>query len=148
MKKLIFYTLLCFSLGSFAQEAIPDKAELCKTLNKMTDNDQVYRNGKILKDGKFGRKSVYPKKLKDSVWKLQWKLDNENTEKLIRLTRKYGWMSDERINCPELDIWLIFRHSQKKYYKEISEVIEKEHKAKRLNDFQYKLINDHVTGKY
>ena len=148
MKKHILCAILFFSLGSFAQESIPNKIKMCETLTEMFENDQMYRNGKILKDGKFGRKSTYPKKVVDSVWKLQWKLDNENTEQLIKLTKKYGWISDERINCPKLNIWLIFRHSQKKYYKEISEVIEKEHNAKRLNDFYYKLINDHVTGKY
>ena len=33
-------------------------------------------------------------------------------------------------------------------FKEISELIEKEHKAKRLTDFFYKQINDHIIGKY
>ncbi|WP_430412376.1 hypothetical protein [Kordia sp.] len=150
MKKriYIFFSILFFSLVSFGQETITDTTEMCKTLRKMVENDQMYRNGKILKDGKFGSKSTYSKKVKDSVWVLQRKLDDENTEKLIKLTKKYGWIPDERINCDKLNIWLIFRHSDKKYYNEIAEVIEKEHNAKRLNDFYYKLMSDHVTGKY
>ncbi|WP_046756967.1 hypothetical protein [Kordia jejudonensis] len=148
MKKTIHVFFLFFSFITVAQETIPNKVEMCETLTKMIEDDRMYRGKEILRDGTFGRKSTYPQKVIDSVWKLQWKLDNANTEKLIQLTKKYGWMSDERINCPELDIWLIFRHSQKKYYNEIDKIIEKEHTAKRLNDFQYKLIKDHVTGKY
>ncbi|MFK7748769.1 MAG: hypothetical protein AB8B65_10280 [Kordia sp.] len=148
MKNPILYTILLFSLCTVAQETIPNKTEMCETLMEISKNDQIYRNGAILKDGKFGRKSVYPKKIKDSVWVLQRKLDDSNTKKLIELTKKYGWLSDERVNCPKLDIWLIFRHSDKQHYQEILALIEKEHTAKRLNDFQYKLIKDHVTGKY
>ncbi|EDP94823.1 hypothetical protein U8527_07885 [Kordia algicida OT-1] len=148
MKKLIICTLLCYSFLSFAQETITNKAEMCQILIQMVESDQLYRNGEILKSGKFGRKSTYPKKVIDSVWVLQRKLDDSNTEKLLKLTKKYGWLSDERVNCPKLNIWLLFRHSDKKYYKEILQVIEKEYNAKRLNDFQYKLIKDHVTGKY
>jgi len=148
IKKFILYTILLFSLGSIAQESIPNSTEMCNTLTKMIENDRMYRGKEILTDGKYGRERKYSQKVIDSVWKLQWKLDNANTEKLIELTKKYGWMTDERINCPELNIWLIFRHSQKKYFKEISELIEKEHKAKRLTDFFYKQINDHIIGKY
>ncbi len=148
MKKLLSYILLLCSLWAVAQESIPNTTEMCTLLKKMIENDQKHRNGKILKDGKFGRKSTYPKHVIDSVWVLQRKLDVANTEKLLQLTEKHGWLSDARVQCPNLDIWLVFRHSDKQYYSKILALIEKEHTAKRLNSFQYKLIKDHVTGKY
>ncbi|WP_298426138.1 hypothetical protein [uncultured Kordia sp.] len=148
MKKILFLIILYTAFQSFGQEAITNKTEMCNTLKKMITNDRMYRGGEILDDKTFGKKSTYPQKVQDSVRKLQKKLDNTNTEKLIKLTKKYGWISDERIYCTKLNIWLIFRHSDRKYYKQILAVIEKEHKAKRLSDFYYKLMHDHVTGKY
>lgn len=148
MIRWLFISLLCGTFVSFSQESIPDTTALCQTLRGMIENDAKYLNGDILKSGTFGRKEIYPKKVKDSVWVLQRTLDAENTEKLLQLTKKYGWLSDERIVCPKLNIWLIFRHSPKKYYKEILELIEKEYAEKRLHAFHYHLIKDHVTGKY
>ncbi len=126
---------------------IPTNEEFCAALLEMLESDSKHRSGKILRDD-FGKPSSYTKQEIDSVWKLQWELDNRNTESLIELTREYGWLSDERVNCPDLNIWLIFRHSQAKYYTVIDSLIEKEHEAGRLNTFHYELIKDHVTGKY
>ncbi|MEM1001091.1 MAG: hypothetical protein AAGH46_00405 [Bacteroidota bacterium] len=83
----------------------------------------------------------------DSVWALQLEIDQHNTEQLIELTQKYGWISDERINCPKLNIWIVFRHAQEEYFEEISGLIEKEYTEGRLNPSHYKLIKNHLEGR-
>lgn len=145
MKNLLVFIILFYSFESFAQKSIPNKTEMCKLLTEMTTNDQLHRSK--LPDAFSGYKSEYSKKEIDSMRLLQRKIDNYNTEKLIELTKEYGWISNERIDCPKLDVWLIFRHSQHKYFDEISNLIEKEHNAKRLNDFNYTLIHDHLNGR-
>ncbi len=119
---------------------------MCKILTEMQNDDQLYRKGEIL-GSLFGNESKHSKKEIDSVWALQLKIDNKNTENLMELTKKYGWLSDERIDCPKLNIWLIFRHSQEEYFEQISELIEKEHNANRLKDSHYKYIKNHLNGR-
>ncbi len=119
---------------------------MCKMLTEMLNDDQLYRKGEIL-GSLFGNESKYSKKEIDSVWTLQLKIDNKNTEKLIELTKKHGWISDERIDCPKLNIWLVFRHSQQEYFEQISELIEKEHNSSRLKDAHYKYIKNHLNGR-
>ncbi len=118
---------------------------MCTMLTEMIQNDRLYR---LKTPDRFSlHESEYSEKEVDSMKFLQRKIDNYNTEKLIELTKEYGWISDERIDCPDLNVWLIFRHSQNKYFEEISQIIEKEHKAKRLNDFQYGLMYDHLHAR-
>ena len=68
MKKIILYIVLLYSIGSFAQETIPDKAEMCKLLRQMIENDRMYRGKAILTDGKHGAARKYAQKVIDSVW--------------------------------------------------------------------------------
>lgn len=144
-KNIYIALILCYTSGSLAQKTIPNKAEMCATLTEMIQNDRLYR---LKTPDKFSRgESEYSEKQIDSMNVLQRKIDAYNTEKLIALTKEYGWISDERIDCPDVQVWLIFRHSQNKYFKEIFQLIEKEHTAKRLNDFQYGLIHDHLHAR-
>jgi len=145
MKNLLFYILFVCFFGSFAQKSIPNKVEMCELLSEMINNDQLHRSK--TPDSFSKHKRDFNDKEIDSMNVLQRQIDDRNTEKLIALTRTYGWISDERIDCPDLNAWLIFRHSQKKYFEEISVLIEKEHNAKRLNDFHYGLIYDHLKGR-
>jgi hypothetical protein len=145
MKKLLVYIVLFYPFVSFAQKAIPNKIQMCEILTEMIHNDQLYRSK--LPNSFSGDESEYSEQEIKSMGLLQREIDNHNTEKLIELTKEYGWISDERIDCPELNIWLIFRHAQSKYFDEISELIEKEHQENRLNDFYYSLIHDHLNGR-
>jgi hypothetical protein len=144
MKKSLIIILTLISSEIFAQEKIVDKIEMCNLLTELKTNDQLHRKSEILNSW---NENKYSKKEIDSIWALQIKIDNENTEKLIELTKKYGWLSDERLDCLKLNIWIIFRHSQKKYFEQISELIEKEHNSNRLNDWHYKLIKNHLNGR-
>lgn len=145
--KVIVIIFLSVSFSVFSQEKIENKVEMCSLLRTLRANDMKYRQLPILKSKGFGHTSNFTKHEKDSVWRLQRKLDVKNTKTLLQLTRKYGWLSDERVDCSELDIWLIFRHSDKPYFAEILEVIEKEHSAKRLNTFQFNLIKHQINGR-
>ncbi|MBU2927478.1 hypothetical protein [Winogradskyella psychrotolerans] len=90
---------------------------------------------------------TYSKKEIDSLIQKRNTIDKHNTEQLIELTKEYGWISGERIDCPNLETWLIFRHADPKYFNEISALIEQEHNAKRLSSWHYKLIKNHINGR-
>ncbi|MGC1472283.1 MAG: hypothetical protein WA775_06800 [Psychroserpens sp.] len=144
-KLVMLNVFLFFSVCCMAQKSIPNAKELCSKLTKMIENDQLHRSK--MPSGFSDHKSSFSKTQIDSMNQLQRKIDNFNTEKLIDLTQTYGWISDDRMDCKELNVWLIFRHSQPQYFKDISVLIEKEHKANRLNTFQYQLIRDHILGR-
>lgn len=95
MKKIISYIFILISFGTYAQKSIRNKSKMCDELTEMRDNGQFYRKGDILEslmrnDGKYSKREI------DSVWALQLKIDDDNNKELIRSTKKYGWISDER----------------------------------------------------
>lgn len=143
MKKIITHIFILISFGVYAQKSIRNKSKMCEKLTEMRNNDQLYRKGDIL-GSLIHNDDRYPKREVDSVWALQLKIDDANTEELIKLTKKHGWISDERIDCSKLNIWLIFRHSQEEYFEQISELIEKEHNSNRLKDSHYIYIKNHL----
>ena len=143
--KIALYVVLIGPFFIWSQETIPDKDLLCSELQKMVKNDQLHRD-------KFPSKfrpnnKERSKKEMDSIINIQTKIDNYNTERLLTLTEKYGWLSNERLNCEDLNVFLIFRHSQSKYYNAISKVIEVEHSAKRLRTWEYEFIKDHIGNR-
>jgi len=88
------------------------------------------------------------KKEKDSIWNLQIKFDEKNTELLIDITNKRGWVSREELGCEEyISPWVIFRHSPEKYWKEIRPIIEKEYAEKRMVAGDYIMIDNHLKGR-
>jgi hypothetical protein len=72
-----------------------------------------------------------------------------NNDQLYRKGNILGSVmkSDERIDCPKLNVWLIFRHSQEEYFEQISELIEKEYIVKRLKDSHYKYVKNHLKDR-
>ena len=144
--KYIFSIALFILLHKgFAQKAISNTSEMCETLTEMIKRDKDIRSK--IPDDFHKDDGTYSKKEIDSMKLIRTKIDKFNTEKLIELTKEYGWISGERINCPELLTWLIFRHSDPKYFDQIVKLIEKEHDAKRLGDWPYKLIKNHLEGR-
>ena len=84
----------------------------------------------------------------DSLRVLQQKIDENNTEKLIAITKKHGWLTSKKMECKEnFKTVLIFRHAPKKYWTEIRSLIEKERIAKRISDYEYYLIDNHLKGR-
>ena len=84
----------------------------------------------------------------DSLRAIQQKLDEKNTEKLIEITKKHGWLTAQGIGCKERFITaVIFRHAPKKYWNEIKVLIDKERREKRLSGYEHYLIDNHLKGR-
>lgn len=114
--------------------------ELCELLSKMTDDDQKIRNMDLLQNG--------TQKQKDSLWKIQKLIDGRNTELLLDITKKRGWVSKNSLNCEKyMAPVVIFRHTPEKYFNEVKEIIDKELQNKRLDGLNYEFINDHLNGR-
>jgi hypothetical protein len=86
----------------------------------------------------------------DSIEKLIWKkyinpMDAEHTERMIEITKKYGFPSIERIKKyykkefvdAEFNPLIIFIHSPKKYWEELKELMLIEYKTGIINQCQY-----------
>ena len=88
------------------------------------------------------------KKELDSLWGIQTELDNHNTELLINIVKKRGWVDKTSLNCKEYAAtWVIFRHSQEKYWNEIRPLIEKAYKEKKLGGMEYTMIDNQLKGR-
>ncbi|WP_400076959.1 hypothetical protein [Winogradskyella sp. R77965] len=118
---------------------------MCEIISEMLMKDKEIRNK--IPDSFHKNDGTYSTKEIDSMKLVRRKIDKYNTEKLIELTKEYGWISGERIDCSDLDTWLIFRHSDPKYFDEISKLIKKEYDAKRISEWHYKLIKNHLEGR-
>ncbi|GGZ65759.1 hypothetical protein [Mesonia mobilis] len=108
---------------------------------------------KKLEWGKIARKiadkkTKAPKKITDSLWEIQSKIDIENTKTLIDITKKRGWVSKKQLKCKNyISPVLIFRHAPEKFWKDLKPLIEKEFKAGRMNSGDYWFINNHINGR-
>jgi len=126
--------------------------DLCKTLYEMSTEDQKYRvaNGNITeifsdvldslilsksftKDHFLSLPEHEQSELKQKALKLARrnlkpdKIDAENTEKLIGIVKKHGWLTAKKLGCKaRFKTVLFFRHAPKKYWNEIRPLIEKE----------------------
>lgn len=96
----------------------------------------------------------------DSIGKLIWKkyinpMDAQHTERMIEITRKYGFPSIERIKKyykkefadPEFNPLIIFIHSPKKYWEELKELMLNEYKTGIINQCQYGYALWQFTGR-
>ncbi len=81
--------------------------------------------------------------------------DIEHTEKLIAITKKYGFPSLKRIKKyykkdfinPEFNPVIIFIHSPKKYWVELKDILKTEFKNKRINRCIYGYLLWHINGR-
>jgi len=122
-----------------------DREQLVKELSAMVEKDQ---NGRIQLDklrDDFGGTEVYAFK-RDSLWTVQKTIDDANIERLIAITKKYGFPNVDRIKSP-IPMWLIFQHTTPEYTERVRELITKEHKAGRFPNNEFKIINWHLGGR-
>jgi len=128
-----------------------DSLILRKGLNKesflsMPEHEQVKLKRRAL--ALAARKLKSPMELSDSLRVLQQELDENNTEKLIAITKKHGWVTSDKLGCKEnFKTALIFRHAPKKYWTEIRSLIEKERTARRISGYEYYIIDNHLKGR-
>ena len=96
----------------------------------------------------------------DSIGKLIWKkyinpMDAEHTERMIEITKKYGFPSIKRIQKyykkefvdPEFNPLIIFIHSPKKYWEELKKLMLNEYKNGIINQCQYGYALWQFTGR-
>ncbi|MEC3965084.1 hypothetical protein [Flagellimonas halotolerans] len=83
-----------------------------------------------------------------SLAKKQEKIDAANTEELIKIVKENGWVTRRSLGCDQkFRTAIIFRHAPKKYWKQARELIEKEIKAKRISEYEYYVIDNHLKGR-
>lgn len=96
----------------------------------------------------------------DSIGKLIWQkyinpMDAQHTERMIEITKKYGFPSIERIKKyyknefvdPEFNPLIIFIHSPKKYWDELKELMLNQYQAGIINQCQYGYALWQFTGR-
>jgi hypothetical protein len=125
-----------------------------KTINNISKNDYTnLSREQQLEWEKKARKiankySKTSEKIKDSLMNLQIEIDDKNTEILIDIIKEKGWVTKNGLGCKEyVSTFLIFRHSQEKYWGEIRKLIEKEKSQNRIGNGDYMMIDDHIKGR-
>lgn len=96
----------------------------------------------------------------DSIGKLIWKkyispMDAQHTERMIEITKKYGFPSIERIKKyykkdfvdSEFNPLILFIHSPKKYWEELKDLMSTEYKNGIINQCQYGYALWQFTGR-
>lgn len=140
MKKII-YLILLLPLLLHSQEKkkkILD-ASLLEEIELMFDRDLLYR-GCILYD----KVHLLSEKDRKALWKLQFVIDDENTQKLLEIIKKHGYVDAKNSNIEYIPMLPFFLHAPKKYWKEIKILIDKEKKKGNINDKSYDKIIAHM----
>ncbi len=175
---IVILTLLCSSCAVNAQNPQDELLkieinELVEELKLMYDYDQAIREYAIFK--------TFDKHLTDSIENLSknltkdWirknefqneklakqilehytvPLDNRHTERLIEITKKYGFPSRKRIekfytnSLPEeFNPYIIFVHSQPEYWEELKSLMEKELEKGNITNCVYGHLLWHINGR-
>ena len=174
---LIFLScnFVCFSQNETAKDSIfkQNIVEIVEEIKFMFDYDQAIRNYTLYK--------TFDKSKIDSIQKLNYEItlkfisdnnfksdslalkilnnyiiffDNIHTERLISITKKYGYPSLKRIKKyysaklnSELNPYLIFVHSQKKYWSEIESLMKTEYENGNFNKCSYGHFLWHINGR-
>ena len=71
----------------------------------------------------------------DSLWKVIHQIDEYNTRRLIEITEKYGFPSNQRLNVKKSKAYFLFVHSSSKYFERINTLIEKEFDEGRISEY-------------
>ncbi len=109
-----------------------DSNTICKKMSEIMERDQRFRGSEEL--------------FEENV-SIQNELDIQNTKDLLQITKAKGWPTKIRLNCEKSAPVVIFRHSPEPFWDEIKIVIEKEYKAKRMTEGDYKFILNHINGR-
>lgn len=118
--------------------------------------DSIYRKLSTEEQLEWGRKAraisnkipQISKRKEDSLMQLQIKLDNKNTELLIDIISKKGWVYKNKIGCNEyFSAWLVFRHSQSQYWDEIRILIDDAKEKGTIGRKDYNMIDNHIKGR-
>ncbi|SEC28807.1 hypothetical protein SAMN04489761_2584 [Tenacibaculum sp. MAR_2009_124] len=148
MKNIFFYPMLLMLviLSSCAsQKETLNKEALSRQIKQMVDADQKNR---LLLDEL--RKSNLPKEVfkrkRDSIWKVQLPMDEQNTIELIAITKKHGFPNTEFLEKP-IGAWVIFQHTPEKYKAEVKQLLIKEINTGRMPAIEGSMIMWHLHGR-
>lgn len=121
-------------------------------------SSEMYGTFSVNKQLEYGKKArkitdkLEPinQKLKDSLMLLQNKLDDQNTKILISFIKTKGYYPTKKMTGCETQPDLVFRHSNSKYFYEISKIIDEQLQKGHINEFQHRVYRQHferVLGK-
>lgn len=177
LKILIFSLLLCNTIQAQSPKDTllqKDIISLVEEMEFMYGYDQAMREYTLFKTfDKSETDSIenLPDRLRieemkkrkfesDSIGKLIWKkyinpMDAQHTERMIEITKKYGFPSIERIKRyyknefvdPEFNPLIIFIHSPKKYWDELKELMLNQYQAGIIDQCQYGYALWQFTGR-
>ncbi|MEM6718122.1 MAG: hypothetical protein AAF611_02300 [Bacteroidota bacterium] len=170
IKQFIIIFLIVLSIFSCKNKYDLSASEiefLIKETDEMHESDQKIRhefaeldvsygvdrktNGRFLftKDKKeiLGDEYIEYKHKRDSLREIMHSIDEINTNKLLKLTKEYGFPGKERLGTYHSSAYFIFVHSAKKYFDEIRTLIDKEYKAKRISEYDRAYIFWHLDGR-
>lgn len=71
----------------------------------------------------------------DSLWKVIHQIDEYNTKRLIEITEKYGFPSNQRLKVKKSKTYFLFVHSSSQYFDRINVLIEKEYEEGRISEY-------------
>lgn len=97
-----------------------------------------------LKEEMLGQKYIKYKKEIDSLWVVINKIDNKNTPKLIEITKRHGFPSNQRLGVYKAKAYFLFVHAPQEYFDEINSLIDKEYKEGRIDEYQMSYIFWHT----
>ena len=128
-------------------DSIQAANNLTKEMYSNLSEEEQLNWGKIAREI-AEKKPKGSKKVRDSLWKVQSRIDRKNTELLIEITRKRGWVSKKQLGCTEyISPMIIFRHAPKEFWEEIRPLIKKEYEEKRMESATYGFIENHINGR-
>lgn len=126
----------------FNRLEVSEKEELVEELKLMVENDQYYRNQSV----NLNKNSSNYKQENDSLWGIIDSIDLANTQRLIEITRKYGFPNVDRIDEP-VPAWLIFQHAPEKFHGELKALLASEKTSGRLPALEHAMIQWHLNGR-
>jgi hypothetical protein len=104
----------------------------------------TYMKPKQLQMELLGVEYLHYKNKIDSLWIEIRKNDTINTIKLLKITERYGFPNNKRLNVYQSKAYLIFVHAPRSYFDPINEIIEKEYSESRISEYEKEYIFWHT----
>ena len=151
---LVFFVFSCNKPKKYSFSK-KEKEILTATIDSMYKLDQGIRSKMSDLDSVYGLNSnpyealnnnVYRFK-NDSLWDIAHKIDEENTKKLIEITKTYGFPNNKRLGVYKSKAYLIFVHSPKEYFSVIDSLITEEFEQNRISEYKKEYIFWHTRGR-
>lgn len=162
---ILFIVISCIGCGIKYDLSQKEKSELIKIVDSLYDIDQGSRYKLSIPDSIYGLSEGFYmnlpnvkkdnlgvhydtyKKSYDNIVDVMKRSDITNTEKLIDITKRYGFPSSERLGVYKAKAYMIFVHSPKIYHPQIEALILEEYKEGRITEYKKEYIFWHLNGR-